>query len=535
MRIATFFMVWGLLQVSAKTSAQLISLSGKNLPLMDVLKEIRQQSGYDFIFAASALEHARPVSMDIRELPLKEALRQVFAHQPLSYDITDRSVTVWMNAETGASRPDVARRAPGVKKTPPEGMVLAYPIVRGRVVDSVGQPLVGASVRVINVQGKRTTLQTKADRDGYFELRNVPDDARLEITFVGYIKQELKTKPDMGAITLKLVPSALEEVEVVVSTGYQQLPKERATGSFSYIDNKTFNQQVGTTILERLEAVGNGIVVDRTYGSDPVIMVRGLSTIEGPREPLVVVDNFPYEGDINNINPNDVESITILKDAAAASIWGARAGNGVIIIVTKKGNYDQPLSINLNANITVGAKPDLYKTSQVSSAGFVEYEKYLYGMGYYDSKINRNPSVDILSPVVELLLLRDKATTAGDKAIIDQQIESYKQIDIRDDMMKYLYHNMVNQQYALSMRGGNGNFAWNASANYDANKDRLQEKYNRINLQYRQSFRPLPNLDIQSSIYFTQSNSKNGGEGYGEVTTINNGFFPYMRLVDDQG
>ena len=535
MRIATFFMVWGLLQVSAKTSAQLISLSGKNLPLMDVLKEIRQQSGYDFIFAASALEHARPVSMDIRELPLKEALRQVFAHQPLSYDITDRSVTVWMNAETGTSRPDVNGRAQGIKKTPSEGFVLAYPEVRGRVVDSLGQPLAGASVRVINAQGKRTTLQTKADRDGYFELRNVPEDARLEVTFVGHIKQELKAKPDMGAITLELVPSALEEVEVVVSTGYQQLPKERATGSFSYIDNKTFNQQVGPTIMERLETIANGVVVDRTYSSTPNFMVRGLSTIQGPREVLIVVDNFPYEGDINNINPNDVQDITILKDAAAASIWGARAGNGVIVITTKQGRFNQSINTSLNTNVTISEKPNLHKIPQINSGAFIEYEKFLYEQGYFDSKINAKPSTSILSPVVELLIKRDHAATESERPAIDAAIESYKSADIRDDMLNYLYRPLVNQQYAFNMTGGSDQLAWAATANYDRNIDELHATYNRINLNYKSTFRPAKNLEITSGIYYTQSGSKSGAEGYGRVKQISNGFYPYTRIADDEG
>lgn len=534
MRVTTFLMLLCLMQVSARTAAQLVSLKAANMPLSDVFRELHEQTGYDFVFTTSVLEHARPVNLSLAEVELPDALEQIFARQPLEYKFMKNSVVVKAKAlrlTKTAPASDGSTRRQGL----PSGLILAYDIIRGRVVDSLGQPLSGASVRVINAEGKRTSLQTKTDQDGNFSLLNVPESAKLEITYIGYIQRSINAAAQLGNITLKNVPSQLDEVEVIVNTGYQTLPKERATGSFSHIDNKTFNQQVGTTIMERLEAVGNGIVVDRTYGSDPVIMVRGLSTIEGPREPLVVVDNFPYEGNIDNINPNDVESITILKDAAAASIWGARAGNGVIIIVTKKGNYDQPLSINLNANVTIGAKPDLFKTSQVSSAGFVEYEKFLYGKGYYNSKINRNPSVDILSPVVELLILRDKAVTAGEKAAIDQQIESYKQVDIRDDMMKYLYHNMVNQQYALNMNGGTNTFAWSASANYDANKDRLQEKYNRMNLQYRQSFQPLPNLDIQSSIYYTQSNSNSGADGYGEVKTISNGFYPYMRLVDEQG
>src|SRR5690606_34138284 len=124
--------------------------------------------------------------------------------------------------------------------------------------------------------------------------------------------------------------------EVQVSTGYQRIPKERATGSFVQIDNKLLNRRVSTTIAERLDAIAPGLQSDNRAGNQQ-LNIRGLSSFSGTGgSPLIVVDNFPYEGDINNINPNDVESVTLLKDAAAASIWGSRAGNGVIVITMKK-------------------------------------------------------------------------------------------------------------------------------------------------------------------------------------------------------
>src|SRR6185312_3009033 len=109
---------------------------------------------------------------------------------------------------------------------------------------------------------------------------------------------------------------------VIVSTGYQQIPKERATGSFTMINNTLLNRSVSTDILSRLENVSNGLLFDRRSNGSPVLSIRGQSTILSDAAPLIVVDNFPYEGDITNLNPNDIENVTILKDAAAASIWG---------------------------------------------------------------------------------------------------------------------------------------------------------------------------------------------------------------------
>src|SRR5690606_7350082 len=136
-----------------------------------------------------------------------------------------------------------------------------------------------------------------------------------------------------------------------------------------HIDNQLFNQQVGADVISRLEAIGNGVSVNRNSVA-PKLMVRGLSTINGPAEPLIILDNFPYEGDLSNINPNDVADITILKDAAAASIWGTRAGNGVVVITTKKGRLNEPLTIDFNANASVGFKPDLSYIPWINSTDF---------------------------------------------------------------------------------------------------------------------------------------------------------------------
>ena len=131
------------------------------------------------------------------------------------------------------------------------------------------------------------------------------------------------------------------------STGYQKIPKERATGSFVQVDSMLLNRSVSTNILDRLDGVTSGLIFNKNKpnGTFTDISIRGRSTIFGNDKPLIVLDNFPYEGDASNINPNDVASITVLKDAAAASIWGTRAGNGVIVINTKNAKFGQSLEV----------------------------------------------------------------------------------------------------------------------------------------------------------------------------------------------
>ncbi|WP_276346245.1 carboxypeptidase-like regulatory domain-containing protein [Daejeonella sp. JGW-45] len=217
--------------------------------------------------------------------------------------------------------------------------------VRGTVLSAENSaPLAGATVRI-----KNSTASVSAGEQGTFELNaGAAKELTLLVSFVGYDDRELELRlPLNNPLIIYLSDRTGMLSEVTVSTGYQEIPRERSTGSFAQVGNKLFNEQVSTDILSRLEAVAGSVSVDRATNPGGQLMIRGLSTIQGPKAPLVVVDNFPYDGDINNINPNDVENITILKDAAAASIWGTRAGNGVIVITTKRGKLNQPLVLSL--------------------------------------------------------------------------------------------------------------------------------------------------------------------------------------------
>src|SRR5690606_7559570 len=153
-------------------------------------------------------------------------------------------------------------------------------------------------------------------------------------------------------------------------------------------------------------------------GTDKEIRIRGLSTLSANsnmRHPLIILDNFPYEGNMENINPNDVESITVLKDAAAASIWGARAGNGVIVITTKKSRKNQPLQIDLNSNLTLSEKPDLFYYPIMDSREFIEAEQFLFANGHRFSDTsawNRPP----FSQVYEILFKERRGERSGSLA-----------------------------------------------------------------------------------------------------------------------
>ncbi|RYD44137.1 MAG: hypothetical protein EOP85_09610, partial [Verrucomicrobiaceae bacterium] len=206
--------------------------------------------------------------------------------------------------------------------------------VAGRV-EFAASGLSGAAVKV---QG--TSLAVLSGEAGEFELSLAKGSYVLQVSYMGMGTVSLGFAVPLDSalvVRMEMAQAALEQV--VVSTGYQQLSRERVTGSYFQLDRALLERSVGTGILSRMEDVVPGLVFNR-YGQVPGklnISVRGSSTIKGDSDPLVVLDNFPFDGDLSSINPNDIKSITVLKDAAAASIWGARAGNGVIVMTTKAG------------------------------------------------------------------------------------------------------------------------------------------------------------------------------------------------------
>jgi TonB-linked SusC/RagA family outer membrane protein len=341
----------------------------------------------------------------------------------------------------------------------------------------------------------------------------------------GRIKAQDTTK--QNAVQLKEVS--------VISNGYQKLAKGKITGSFVQLDSAILNRRVSPDILSRLEDVTSGLIFnrDRNSGTDN-ISIRGRSTLFANDQPLVILDNFPYEGDLAAINPNDVESITILKDAAAAAIWGARSGNGVIVITTRSGNYGQKTKVSFNSNFTYGSRPDLFYFPKMSSADYIDMEKKLFASGFYTSK-EQSGNHDPLSPVVELLIAaRDSKINSQDAMAA---IEKLKVYDVRNDEQQYLYRNSQAQQYALQVSGGTAQQKFLLSAGYDKSLLNLIGNNNdRLSLRGSNTYAfDRGKGELSTDVYFIQSRSQTNNRGTGAITMGGGSVYPYARLADDQG
>jgi TonB-linked SusC/RagA family outer membrane protein len=393
------------------------------------------------------------------------------------------------------------------------------------------EAITGATVLALK-SGRSATSNDK----GSFHIIAAVNDT-LVISHVGYVTKTVSIAATQF-ITVVMEERVASLQDVTINTGYQQLKPNQVNGSYTVIDHNIFNQQTGTNILNRLNGITSSLLLNAGKSNpNPQnttnITIRGLSTINGPLDPLIVVDNFIYDGDINNINPNDVESVTILKDAAAASIWGARAGNGVIVITTRRGKFNQKLQVDFNTDVIVTDKPDLDYNPQISSSDYIGLEQTLFNNGYYNSQFTSR-SHPAISPAVQVFKGRKNGLISAEDSA--SQINALKKIDNREQYTKYFYRKAVTQQYALNLRGGSQNLAWLLSGDYDRSIDNLRAEYNKVNLRFENTYRPAKNISINAGAYYTVSNSISGLPDYGTVTTINNKQqVPYMNLVGLDG
>ena len=515
MKLTAIMLLAGLLQVSAKGYTQKVTLSVNNASLSKVFLEIEKQTGYSFIYGKKQLEQATPVTLAIRDQQLEDVLLLVFKDQPVTFTISGRYIAI--------------KQKSAVPNSPPDSPLSPIDL-HGRVVNDQGEPVAGASVKV-----KDNDKGTSTNENGEFTLIGLDGNATLVISGTNIETYEVKVNARTD-ITLHVKTKVVEGEVVTVNTGYQTIPKERATGSFAQPNKQLFDSRVSTDIISKLEGITSGLVFSVTASGTKEIGIRGRSTIFANDKPLIVVDNFPYDGDIGNINPNNIENITVLKDAAAASIWGVRAGNGVIVITTKKGRYNQQSRIEFNTNLTITSKPNLfYNSAFLNSSDFIDVEQFLFTQGFYNNDFT-SPAQRPISPVVEILQQQQLGNiSASDAAAM---INPLRKVDVRNELNKYFYREGVNQQYSLNLSGGSEKSTYFISGGFDRDLLSLKDNsYSRITLNALNTFLPVKNLELSLSTNLSK-NITDLDNTVGNIATAGpagKSIYPYAQLADAAG
>ena len=362
MKLTALLILVALLQVSAKSDAQTVTLSVKNSPLQSVLAEIKRQTGYEFFFNESMLESAKPITLNVKNAPLEEVLKTCFENQPFSYSIVLKTVVL---------KDKPATQSQHVLENLPPGDI------RGRVTDSLGNPLSGASVFV-----KGTKRGTTTDVNGNFELKGVNENVTLTISYTGFTNKEYKWTGDAN-FHITLIRSS-NPLDAVVVIPYGTTTQRLNTGDVGTVTSKTIEQQPVPNVLAAMEGQVPGLVITQNTGlpgGSFNVQIRGRNSLVNGNDPFYVVDGVPYGSQLpgllintslkggsplNYIDPFDIESVEVLKDADATAIYGSRAANGAILITTKKGKQG-PMKIDFNFYTGVtqpGHDIDLMNTQQ---------------------------------------------------------------------------------------------------------------------------------------------------------------------------
>ena len=310
--------------------SQDITLKANNVTVKEAMEQLKKSSGYSFVFSSADVNTKKRISISVEDAGIEEVIKQILQGQSgFSYEIQVKKIII-KKAQTGTV------------SSAQEGKV------RGRIVDATGEPVIGATVRE---QG--TSNGTTTDIDGNFTL-DVAPNANLEVSYIGYQTQVLKAQSGkMLAVTLKEDTQLLDEVVVI---GYGTTTRKDFTGSVSSmkLENSPVALVANTNALETLKGSVGGLDIGatNTAGGQPSMLVRGQNSISGNNDPLLIVDGVIFLGSLNDINPNDIATIDVLKDATSAAAYGSRSANGVIAITTKRGKSGKPV-INLNMTGTM--------------------------------------------------------------------------------------------------------------------------------------------------------------------------------------
>ncbi|WP_316818605.1 SusC/RagA family TonB-linked outer membrane protein [Pedobacter nyackensis] len=436
--LIAFFIAMACMQVTASSYAQRITLSEKNASLKDVFTALEAQSGYYIVYNTPMLKDAKRVNVKLNKVSLREALNTLMEGQNFTYTIKDKTVVIKRKEETLL---DMIR-----------GYFKAI-TVKGRILDENANPLAGASIRIKN--GNRVVM---TNENGVFEFTNVDENATLLISFLGYETREVKANADLSNIRLVPASSALEEV--MVSTGYQTLPKERVTGSFSTVPQSVLKSRMETNLIQRIEGSVPGL-----FMKNGNVNIRGVSTLYGDQSPLYVVDGFPYEGSINFLNPADVVSITILKDAAAASIYGSRAANGVIVITTRQGTSGKA-KVAVNSNLFITPLPDMSYYNFMNSKETVDLQEELFNLGHpvYSDYLKRSA----MPKALEALYSHEEGTLTD--AQLTTTLNRLRGLDNKAQIKDLLLQQSIKQQHYVTSYGGNDINTYRVSLNYIGNR-----------------------------------------------------------------
>lgn len=384
MKLTLFFCFLFVIQLYAEdaySQSAIVNLERNQLSLRELMTRIEKQTGYLFIYNKKDIDINRTIKLKTTSKSVSDILNEVFNKSDISFKFANNYISLYKTEEVKENQQQSQKK-----------------IVTGRVTDAAGEPIIGA-----NVLDSKTKKGTITDIDGKFSL-SVEDNSMLTISFIGYIEQRVSTKGN-APLKIKLNEDSQNLDEIVV-VGYGSMKKSDLTGSVVSLKAEDINSPTNSSLVQMMQGRAAGVTVTQNSaqpGGAASIKIRGTSSVNAGKTPLYVVDGFPIDntnffpgsGDVfdapkkdplNSINPSDIESMEVLKDASATAIYGSRAANGVILITTKKGKEGKPrVTFNSSVGVQVIAKRfDVLNGSEFAQV-YNEMQEFNGKKPYYDN------------------------------------------------------------------------------------------------------------------------------------------------------
>lgn len=461
-----------------------VSLDVSNEEVRKVLSEIERQTSVVFTYRPKAIQSSRKVTLKVEGMTLDEVLYEIFDGE-ISFVVVDDEQEIVLIPKSRLTRTQPA---------------LVPPEITGRVTDEEGQPLPG-----VNVLEKGTTNGTTTNADGVFNLIVNGENAILVFSFIGYTTQEVPVG-SQTTIDVTLQPDILSLEEVVV-VGYGTMKKSDLTGAVAQADLTALQNSAPVNVMQGLKGVIPGLNIGQITkaGDNPTISIRGRNSISGTTSPLIVLDGIIYRGAFTDINPNDIESIDVLKDASSAAIYGSQAANGVILITTKTAKSVTKPTIEYNGSYSLQRLIN-NDMQRLDREGYLNQlaDIYISASRTGDDLTEPNPTFDVSS------LFRDEAVIAG--------YADGTEVDWWDLLS---VDNPYIQNHNLSVRGRGENSSYFISAGYTDQQSLVKnDTYKRYGFRINLDANITDWFTIGTQSYFTISDFSGNNTSFASLTYI---------------
>ncbi len=500
--------------------AQKIEINFKDTPLKNILAEVNRQTGYDFVYsnALTAINDKVTISYSANGEPIEKLFNALFLERGISYKINNKQVTLApKEIVPGSNLPRVGNPSTTAQET-------FY--IKGKIVDDTQLPLPGVSIQ--NLTSKKGSF-TNNQGEYTLEVRN---GDRIRFSSIGMTTKEIVISGSVTVFNIEMSQDNIRLLDVVV-TGYQTLSKERATGSFNIIKAEQL-EKPATNLGQRIIGTSAGVQTKTDVNGNVTFEIRGQTSLLAAAQPLIVVDGFAIQSDLSSINPNDVESITILKDAAATSIWGARSANGVIVITSRSGISSKRTGVKVDFNTFFKYAPKIdinYRNPLATSTEIIDYEQRGFATNFFGGpwaplpNSNTNLTSNYSAAVVAMNEARMGYITTAE---LNATLERLRKIDNRQDVKDYMLQNPFTQQYNLNISGSNERMTNVLSLMYEgSNQSYKGNDTKKYMANYRANVRVFKWLDFYFSGSFGINDISEDGLIYANS--------PYHALFNDDG